>query len=187
MFQKERSTCNWGCTCALSCAVTISCVSSRCSPNWLDTWHTHRPASSGLRWRMCSTSCDGVTRSVWVTGRSCPSWSLNHLHVIENNQKTRWMYKLVHGEPLLCTLRLVTLSHECPSCYNSPSSRLTVLFTLILSVTTFAINKRFGLVNKGQRRIRRNTTLGLEGGGLRVLSIPTFMVLLTLAPNKPTN
>lgn len=93
----ESCTCNWGWTCALSCAVTISCVSSRCSPNWLDTWHTHRPASSWLRWRMCSTSCDGVTRSVWVTERSCPSWSLYHLHIIENNQKTRWMDKLVHG------------------------------------------------------------------------------------------
>jgi len=91
------STCNWGWTCALSWAVTVSCVSSRCSPNWFDTRHTHRPASSGVTWRMCRTSWEGVTRIVCVTGCSCPIWSRNHLQMIKKRIMTQEEQANSHG------------------------------------------------------------------------------------------
>jgi len=78
--------------------------------------------------------------------------------------------------------------HECPSHYTSPSSRLTVLFILMVLVTTFASNKRFGLVNTGQRRLWRSTTI-VTGGESSSAVNPPIHGISYFGPlaNQPTN
>lgn len=87
---EKTLTCSWGKTWTLRCPTTSKCISSRSSPNELNTLQVHLPESSGFKRFINNISCDGSSLDEACTGCKKPFTSLNHLFKIPTWKHSLW-------------------------------------------------------------------------------------------------